>query len=810
MKPQDTQNIQGRTFLETINEHARLPWIILFGTTLVIAVLLFPNLLMTTPRYEVGDVVQKDIKSPKDFLVEDKEATQRRRDEAAQSTLSIYDFDDTLLTKLDNRVREAFRHMQGLLSPESAGAGQVGQKAKNAPTAGSKKSTETLTAHDLVWREKPDFETQLGTQLNKSDYKVLEKYEFSDVIAQGISLTLRTVLQEGVVADKTFLLKELQKGIIVRNLSSNKEARVTDLQRFYGLHEAKSAVSETPNESLKDMARPLRKLILDIARNLIQPNLTLNKGETEERRKQAIAAVKQVLTQVKRGEMLVREGEKISQLHMSKLQALGAETRKENLFSISAGFMLLVIAFFVISYATYFGSDMGLALKNKDLLFLCLMLVIIFILAEVSVYLVKGIGAGIPYSAGGSPAYYTIPVAVAPMTVCLFLGIRVSLTFALAASFAAAFLFPNEFDMLIFFFLSGVLGAYWVRNCKERGVLIKAGLKVGLVNVLLVTALHMFRGGNVEVNLMWSWGFGLLGGTISGILVAGFAPVVEMTFAYTTDIKLLELANLDRPILRKLMLEAPGTYHHSVIVGSLVEAAAAAIGANPLLARVSGYYHDIGKIRKPLYFIENQAGRENRHDKLAPSMSSLILIAHVRDGVEIARNHRLGTAIINIVQQHHGTSVISYFFEKAKQMRGEDAVSMEDFKYPGPKPQTKEAGLVLLADAVEAASRALDNPTPSRIKGLVQRIINKIFLDGQLDECELTLRDLHEIASSFNKILNGIHHHRIEYPEIVAKGGYGTNEANGSPSKKQAKPSNDIPEGDKEKGDYRLKRLGMR
>ncbi len=267
-----------------------------------------------------------------------------------------------------------------------------------------------------------------------------------------------------------------------------------------------------------------------------------------------------------------------------------------------------------------------------------------------------------------------------------------------------------------------------------------------------------------------------------------------MIFGYTTDIKLLELANLERPILRKLMLEAPGTYHHSVIVGSLGEAAAATIGANPLLAKVSGYYHDVGKIKKPLYFIENQIACKNKHDKLAPSMSSLILTSHVRDGVEIAKRYRLGKAIVDIIQQHHGTSLIVYFYEKSKKLKGEDAVNVEHFRYPGPKPQTKEAGLVLLADTVEAASRTLENPTPARIKGLVQKIINDVFLDGQLDECELTLRDLNKIVESFNKILNGIHHHRIEYPHTSS----GTKKADGNPDKRHTKAPQDRPQEDRE------------
>jgi len=351
------------------------------------------------------------------------------------------------------------------------------------------------------------------------------------------------------------------------------------------------------------------------------------------------------------------------------------------------------------------------------------------------------------------------------------------------------------------------MAAYWMQNCRERKVFIKAGLKLGLMNVILVTIIDAYIGGSSIFKLLWSWAFAFMGGVGAGIVTAGIAPLVEIAFGYTTDIKLLELANLDQPILRRLMIEAPGTYHHSVIVGTMVEAAASEIDANPLLAKVCGYYHDIGKINKPLYFIENQTNGVNRHDKLAPSMSSLILISHIKDGVEIARKNKLGHDIINTIRQSHGTSLISFFYEKAKQLKGEDAINIDDFRYPGPKAQTREAGLVMLSDIVEAASRTLANPTPSKIQGLVQNLINKAFSDGQLDECELTLKDLNKIAKSFYKILSGIHHHRIEYPEkfLLSNG----KEKNGSPDRQQAKQTQNISEKNPTKGQGHLKRLGQ-
>jgi putative nucleotidyltransferase with HDIG domain len=370
-----------------------------------------------------------------------------------------------------------------------------------------------------------------------------------------------------------------------------------------------------------------------------------------------------------------------------------------------------------------------------------------------------------PYAVPGPSAVFLVPLVAAPMIVCVFTGLPTALPFAVVTALAAAAVFDNNLPIGIFFLVTGSMGAYWIRNCRERKVFVTAGAKTGLLAAVMAAAANTYLGNFSWGEIIWTLAFAFMGGVGSGVVAAGVVPLVEIAFGYTTDISLLELANLDRPILRRLMIEAPGTYHHSVLVGSLGEAAAAEIDANPLLAKVIGYYHDIGKIRKPQYFIENQRGGKNKHDRLAPSMSSLILISHIKEGVELAREHKLGQVIIDGIRQHHGTSLIRYFYEKARQLKGEDAVKEEDFRYPGPRPGSREAALVMLADVVEAASRTLENPTPARIKGMVKSLMDRVLSDGQLDECELTLKDLQRIAGSFTTILNGIHHHRIEYFE---------------------------------------------
>jgi putative nucleotidyltransferase with HDIG domain len=460
------------------------------------------------------------------------------------------------------------------------------------------------------------------------------------------------------------------------------------------------------------------------------------------------------------------------------------------------------------AYILHIHHQSQSALKNnKNLLFFATILITFFFIARLSASLAESMTHYSHFPISPSSFYYGIPLASGAMTVCLFVGLEFAIPMAMLIAIGATVIFQNRFDLFIYFLLNSSMAAYWMQSCRERKVFIKAGVKLGFLNVILATAIDAYIGDFSGSKPLWDWAFAFMGGVGAGIVTAGIAPLVEIAFDYTTDIKLLELANLDQPILKRLMIEAPGTYHHSVIVGTMVEAAASEIGANPLLAKVCGYYHDIGKINKPLYFIENQTNGINRHDKLAPSMSSLILISHIKDGVEIAKKNKLGKVIVDTISQSHGTSLIRYFYEKAKQLRGEDAVNIDDFRYPGPKPQTREASLVMLADVVEAASRTLANPTPSRIQGLVQNLINNIFSDDQLDDCELTLKDLHNIAKSFNKILDGIHHHRIEYPETpLLTNGKGKD---GSPDRQQAKQTRDSSKRDTAKGKSHLKRLGL-
>ncbi len=359
---------------------------------------------------------------------------------------------------------------------------------------------------------------------------------------------------------------------------------------------------------------------------------------------------------------------------------------------------------------------------------------------------------------------YAIPLATGSMLTALLIDIHTAIVFTVITSLIAG-LWLNSPLYSIFVFASGLTASFGVIRCRKRSAIWRAGFTMSLVCLFTALIITLFKSQLISISPLVAGTSALLNGIIVVTLVSALLPLFEYVFKMTTDISLLELLDLNQPLMRELLVEAPGTYHHSIIVGNLTESAAEEVGVNPLLARVSAYYHDIGKIKMPDYFIENQIATLSKHDKLAPRMSSLILLSHVKEGVELAKKHNLPPVVIDIIQQHHGTSVQTFFYQKAKEQNDTiKPLSEEDFRYPGPKPQSRVAALVLMADAVEAASRVLTDTSPARVSMLVDRIINHCFIDGQLDNCELTLKDIREIRSNFVYLLTSMYHKRINYP----------------------------------------------
>jgi putative nucleotidyltransferase with HDIG domain len=363
-----------------------------------------------------------------------------------------------------------------------------------------------------------------------------------------------------------------------------------------------------------------------------------------------------------------------------------------------------------------------------------------------------------------------LPVPLGGVLLATLFNTRLAFAGSLSLAIMASLVLGADLQYFLVTFVASLVGIFSVASVQSRTVFFRAGLWIAVANAYSLSAFALVTG-SADTLLADIVG-GLVNGLMVAVLATGLLPLLEHPFERATVFTLMELSNLNSPILRHLILTAPGTYYHSMTVGTLAEAAAEAIGANALLCRVGAYYHDIGKATHPTYFIENEPDAASRHDKLSPSLSRTIVMSHVKDGIELARAYGLPEVLVDFVPQHHGTRLVSFFYQRAKETADPDmqAVNEEDYRYPGPKPQTREAAILMLADVVEAASRTLTEPSLARIQGSVQKVINAVFVDGQLDECDLTLRDLHLIANSFVRILTGIFHHRVEYPHAVLEG----------------------------------------
>ncbi|MBM4287220.1 MAG: HDIG domain-containing protein [Deltaproteobacteria bacterium] len=772
--------------------------------SLLAAVMVFPRPQTTQIDYQVGDIAEADIKATMDFLVEDHESTLKRKQEFLEESPLILDRDERVGAEIRARMHQAFEYMRQTI--QEAQRGPAGEEAESAGAAKSAPKLPFSSLYQLLLEKKSDFDRFLGASLPNNIFYLLARNNFSVEWEDIISQQLDQVIAQGVFSEQTSLLADGRRPVIIRSLPSWQETVEKNPDRFVGLEEARKKVNHSCREALEDLPSGSRNAICEVAQSLVAPNVSLNRAETEKRKQVHMEEFRPVYFQVKKGEMLVREGERITPTHLVKLQALEKDRPQGWWFWRFLGTWALIA---LISGCFYKLIRLNPRKGPQNLSELTFIAVILLAITLLNLGLVVFGGASSRLSPLLAKNFmFYLPVALAPILVQVFIGLEAALMTAFVAAALTALLLETPFLFFLYFFLSGLVGIWAGHHCRNRWGFIRTGLYVSLANFAMVLALKLMvfpvQAQDVALGAL----FALAGGIQIGILATGLAPVMEVSFDLTSDVRLLELVNLERPILRQLMLVAPGTYHHSIIVGNMVEAAAEKIGANPLLAKAAAYYHDIGKIKKPTYFVENQLGGENKHEKLAPSMSSLILQAHVKDGVELARQNKVSQKIIDIIRQHHGTSFMAYFYNKAKQQAvNPQQVNIEDYRYPGPRPQTKEAGLVLLADQVEASSKTLLDPTPARIQGAVQKIINNIFADGQLDECELTLKDLHEIAKSFIKILSGIFHHRIEYPQAADKG---DKKKNSEDLDKSAAEKDTVkPAKNQEKSREDLKRLGL-
>lgn len=767
-RPRKKKGGNRRSFKSWLENSSSFRIVLLFLSGIVLTCFLTPSFPWFLPHFKEGMIAIKDVKADRDFLVEDRAMTEKKRLEAADAVLFVYDYDLSVPARIGISVANAFLEASGRIS---------GVRGTEAATG--------VNADSAVSRK--NFEAILGVPVGEGEFGVLSRHGFSLERMNDLARVAYVPYRTGPVS-RDFL--PAGRPIRVREIRTGRETAWEKPGTIPSVEQAKSRVREFVDGAFSSLPSDLREAYIAIGGRMILPNLTFAGAETEMRKKLAMEEVKPVLFRVQAGEMIVREGEKITAGQMDKIQALHSGRGEYLAMKISkaSGTFLAILLSIILLYFFLRTRLKPSSAMNIDLLTLALVSLLMVLLAKTGIFVARPIVSAFP-QIPLEAVLYAIPFMTGTMIVVVLLKRDAGFVFSLFFAFLASFLFESRFPMFLYILAGGIVATFRLSECRERSVFYRTGAVVGMVNAAVIFCLSLLSNTALSLSTLTEIASGLLSGLFSGILAGSLIPLFEFLFGYTTDIKLLELANLNRPVFQQMIFSTPGTYHHSIVVGSMVEAAAEAIHANPLLAKVSAYYHDIGKMKKPLYYVENQQKWEDRHQKLSPKMSSLVIISHVKEGCELAADFRLGRQIIDIIRQHHGTRLVTYFFDKAKKDRDPSIRSIpeSDFRYPGPKPRSREAALVLLGDVVEASSRALTNPTPSRIRNLVEDRIMEVLHEGQLDESELTFQELSIVRESFVRILMGIFHHRIDYPGVTpSRLQNGRREKNGNASRQPA------------------------
>ncbi|MDD5635600.1 MAG: HDIG domain-containing protein [Atribacterota bacterium] len=679
--------------------------IIFLLLVLSITFILSINFIPGRVTLKEGEVATKDIIARETIEYTDENATVKLKEEAAKSIREVYNLNLASIENVENELSNFFADLKELRNEYNA----------------SQSENDVLEIRDvnnyfnnnelIEIREKYslDIENSTISNLITIDTDSLQEIE------QWLFLSIRKIMEQGI-----------------------KEADI---------EEAKKQIAR---EISKQATNPYLAIIAsEMGESFLKPSLFLDIEATEKKIQDSIDAVRDVKSIIRKDQIIIRKGEVVNAEHIEKMKALGLQNpilHYQNilgLFFIDSLFIFL-IGLYIFTFHKKIFDDV-----NK-LILLSIIYISIILIAKVS----------------GEISGYLIPVASASMLIAITIDSRLALWMTFIISSNIGFIFLGEINYMIVALAGGFISIFSIRKATQRSNLTRAGLLIAATNIFTILALGLVQRSSPQSlleNSMW----GALNGFISAILTIGVLPFLESFFDITSSFKLMELSNPNQPLLKQLLVEAPGTYHHSVVVGNLAETAAEEIGANSLLTRVGAYYHDIGKLKRPYFFSENQEAYKNTHDDMEPSLSALVIASHVKDGVDLAKKYKLPKAIIDIINQHHGTGLITYFYHRALQSNESKntSVNEENYRYSGPKPQTKEAGIILLADSLEAEARTLNNPTSSRIKNLTQNVVKRNLENGQLDECNLTLRDLDKIKDVFSRILTGMFHNRVEYPD---------------------------------------------
>lgn len=624
---------------------------------------------------------------------------------------------------------------------EVSTAARIQQAADSVPIQYNKKpevKTEVINKINSFFSKLLQIKDGTGEEKDKLQ-KLKSNVEIS--LSDDDYLTLIRLNKDDLKTVQDFSVKTMADIYDNNNISDNSQKdNQEDIKKAQESIQLKINGSKIP-KSLKDISD-------SIGYALITPNFFYDKDKTEELKKDAIKKVVPVM--IKKDQIIVKEGEPVAKYQIEILKDLGllnSNYHFEWYIYICLSILILLIMFLQWFYLYKYHNDIY-SDTNK--------LIMINILNCIAILLARSLAVISPF---------LIPLACIPMIFTLLVDYKVSLAISVLNCVLISRAVEFNTEITILALVNVVIGAVILKKMQQRNDILYSSIYISIMNVILTFSVGFLLSNN-GVDVTQKALLACIGSILSGILTIGLLPFFESTFDVITTIKLLEISNPNHPLLKRLLMEAPGSYHHSILVGNLAEIAAEEVGGNPVLARVASYYHDVGKIKRPYFFKENQLGNDNPHDKITPNLSTLIITSHVKDGVELAKQYKIPKAVTDIIEQHHGTSLVKYFYVTMKNSseRPED-VKEEDFRYPGPVPETKEGAIIMLADAVEAAVRSISEPTKGKIEEMVNKIIKNRLNEGQLDNCNLTLKDINKIRKSFLKVLTGIYHQRIEYPE---------------------------------------------
>jgi putative nucleotidyltransferase with HDIG domain len=714
------------------SERGWVRWFIVGGTAIVL-VLLFPQgQSFQFADLKEGSVSNRRVVAPFNFeILKTEEEISKDRSQAVQYIVPLFVREENviheMLSRFDVLAKDARRAKTYLsLRPKKMSV-FVDSLMKQYP------------AHGI---ESQHWKAVLHGEDDTDRFWFVFRKNLKDILDVGV---LNLNKNEILAANKEILIQE------------NRNETLRPLGNFYDPPEAVARI-----KSLLVLFFPGNNALLQfgagIAEFLLKPDLVCDAEAFRQRVSEVMSKVPLSSGFVYENEKIVDRNERITPEIRQKLVSLSAKLVEKGMkekgilrslpYFGKAAFVLAL--FFLIAVFVFF--------ENTELLFQTkpvFLFSLVILLVSITTFFMHRFDA----------SEYLVPAAAGAMLLAAMFDTRVGFAGTAVLSVLVGGLWGNEFSLVAVSFFTGVVGVIAIKRVRSRSQLIKAVL-VMMGTMMFAITFMGFLSYQPFGDILEQWQYGALNGLFTPIVVYGLLALFESIFDITTDFSLLELSNLNHPLLKQLSVEAPGTYHHSIMVGNLAEAGAQAVNANSLLARVGSYYHDIGKIEKAEYFVENQIRGKNPHRKLTPRMSALILTNHVKKSLEFAEEHKLPSAIKGIMVEHHGRSIMEFFYQKAiTQKAADEDVNEEDYRYPGPKPQTKESAIVMLADAVEAASRTLKQPTHSRLKGLIEDLVDERFKDGELDEAPVTLRDLEKIKEAFLTILAGTFHTRVEYPD---------------------------------------------